>query len=249
MNIILETVNLSKNFGALQAVRKINLKVKEGSLHSIIGPNGAGKTTLFNLLTGFLKPSEGRILFRQRDITCYRPDQISKMGIGRSFQVPNIFPELTVLENVRIAVQSRTQLNYRPLTSLKKHDYLEKKAMELLEIVNISDKMQLRAKHLSHGEKKILDIAIALATNPRVLLLDEPTAGLVGDEIRRIVDLITQLSRCITVVLVEHNIDVVLSISDTISVLYYGAIIAEGSPYEIQTNREVQEIYLGGYQC
>jgi len=249
VNTILKTTGLYKNFGALQAVADVNIEVAEGNIHAVIGPNGAGKTTLFNLLTGFLRPSAGKIYFKENDITHYGPHRISKMGIGRSFQITSIFPELTVLENVRIAVQSRTSLNYRFLTSLNRYNRLANEALEVLETVNLADKFALPAKHLSHGEKRVLDIAIGLAIKPDLLLLDEPAAGLVGDEITRITNLIKNIANNVTVVLVEHNIDVVLSISDVISVLYYGSVIAEGSPQEIQSNKKVQEIYLGDYQC
>ncbi len=246
---ILKTLGLYKNFGALQAVMDVNIQVAKGSIHSIIGPNGAGKTTLFNLLTGFLKPSAGRIYFKEKDITNYEPHRISKMGISRSFQITSIFPELSVLENVRIAVQSRTHISYHFLTSLKKFKNLDNEAIKILEIVNLADKIELPAKYLSHGERKVLDIAIGMAIKPDILLLDEPMAGLVGDEITHIKNLIKDIVKIFTVVLVEHNIDVVLSISDTITVLYYGTVVAEGSPQEIQNNKKVQEIYLGDYRC
>jgi len=249
VNTILKTTGLYKNFGALQAVADVNIDVAEGNIHAIIGPNGAGKTTLFNLLTGFLKPSAGKIYFKENDITHCGPHRISKMGVGRSFQITSIFPELTVLENVRIAIQSRTSLSYRFLTSLKKFENLENEAITVLRTVNLADKIELPAKHLSHGEKRVLDIAIGLATKPYLLLLDEPAAGLVGDEITRITNLVKNIAKHVTVVLVEHNIDVVLSISDMITVLYYGAVVAEGTPQEIQMNKKVQEIYLGDYQC
>jgi branched-chain amino acid transport system ATP-binding protein len=249
MDSIIRTESLSKNFGALQAVIDVNLNVRPGVVHSIIGPNGAGKTTLFNLLTGFLKPSAGKIFLREKEITHLGPHTISKLGLGRSFQITSIFPELTVQENVRVAVQSRTKLSYRFLKSLNGLDALEDKACEVIAQVGLGDKGNLPAKHLSHGEKRILDIAIGLATNPELLLLDEPAAGLVGDEISRLTSLIRDISRDVTVVLVEHNIDVVLTISDVITVLYYGATVAEGSPQDIQKNEKVQEIYLGGYQC
>lgn len=248
MEYILETKDLAKNFGALQAVMDVNLNVEQGSIHSIIGPNGAGKTTLFNLLTGFLKPSSGKIFFKEKEITYLEPYKISKLGLGRSFQITSIFPELTVLENVRVAVQSRTNLSYRFMRSLKGLDALEVDARKVLEEVGLGDKISIPARHLSHGEKKILDIAIGLATQPELLLLDEPAAGLVGDEIFRVTGLIKNISKDVTVILVEHNIDVVLSISNIITVLYYGEIIAEGRPEEIQNNHKVQEIYLGDYQ-
>jgi branched-chain amino acid transport system ATP-binding protein len=249
MDPILRTESLSRNFGALQAVMNVNLLVRPGSVHSIIGPNGAGKTTLFNLLTGFLKPSAGKIFFKEEEITHLAPHRISRLGLGRSFQITSIFPELTVQENVRVAAQSRTKRSYHFLRSLSGLEGLEVAAQELLARVGLGDKGHLPAKHLSHGEKRILDIAIGLATKPGLLLLDEPAAGLVGDEINRLTGLISAISKEVTVVLVEHNIDVVLTISDVITVLYYGATIAEGTPQDIQKDEKVQEIYLGGHQC
>jgi branched-chain amino acid transport system ATP-binding protein len=249
MTAILRTERLSRNFGALQAVMNVNLRVGPGCIHSIIGPNGAGKTTLFNLLTGFLKPSAGRIFFKEAEITHLGPHRISRLGLGRSFQITSIFPELTVQENVRVAAQSRTKLCYHFLKSLRGLERLEEAARELLARVGLGEKGSLPAKHLSHGEKRILDIAIGLATKPDLLLLDEPAAGLVGDEINRLTGLIRDISKEVTIVLVEHNIDVVLTISDFITVLYYGAVVAEGTPQDIQKNAKVQEIYLGGQQC
>ena len=245
MESILETVNLSKNFGALQAVVDVNLKVTPGTIHSVIGPNGAGKTTLFNLLTGFLAPSSGRIAFGGRDITKFPAHKISRLGISRSFQITSIFPELSVRENIRIAVQSRTNRSYHFLESLGQKDGLAERSREVLERIGLRDKEDLPAKNLSHGEKRILDIGIGLSTNPKLLLLDEPASGLVGDEIRRVTSLIEDISSHVTVILVEHNIDVVLSISDRITVLYYGEVIAEGSPAEIRCDANVQEVYLG----
>ena len=223
----------------------MNLEVMEGSIHSVIGPNGAGKTTLFNLLTGFLKPSAGVIIFNGKEITGLPPEKISKLGVSRSFQITSIFPDLTVSENVRIALQSRTSMSYRFLKKLSIGDGLEERSREVLQQLGLREKADLPAKHLSHGEKRILDIGIGVATTPQLLLLDEPASGLVGDEIARVTNLVKEISSRVTVVLVEHNIDVVLSISDRITVLYYGGIIAEGSPDEIQSNAEVQEVYLG----
>lgn len=248
METILKTENLSKSFGALQAVLNVDLNIKKGTIHSIIGPNGAGKTTLFNLLTGFLRSSAGKIFFQDRDITRLQPYQISQFGIGRSFQITSIFNELTVRENIRIVLQSRTKSNYSFFNSMNGLRSLEEKAQEILNRIGFEDKGDLLARNLSHGEKRILDIGIGIASDPALLLLDEPASGLVGDEILRVTDLVRDISNYITIVLVEHNIDVVLSISDTITVLYYGEIIAEGKPEEIQNNEKVQEIYLGDYQ-
>lgn len=248
METILQTEDLSKSFGALQAVLNVDLNVNKGTIHSIIGPNGAGKTTLFNLLTGFLPSSTGKIYFHGRDITALQPYQISQLGIGRSFQITSIFPELTVHENIRIVLQSRTKSNYSLFNSMNGLSDLQDKAQQILKSIGLEDKWDLLAKNLSHGEKRILDIGIGLASEPELLLLDEPASGLVGDEIARVTDLVRNISNYVTIVLVEHNIDVVLSISNIITVLYYGEIIAEGKPEEIQDNEKVQEIYLGDYQ-
>lgn len=223
----------------------VDLKIRPGTIHSVIGPNGAGKTTLFNLLTGFLPASAGRILLRDRDITKLPPHRISRLGVSRSFQITSIFSELSVRENVRIALQSRTNMSYRFLKALGRNDELDEKSREVLSLIGLGEKENLPAKHLSHGEKRILDIGIGLATDPQLLLLDEPASGLVGDEVARVTSLVKDISTRVTVVLVEHNIDVVLSISDRITVLYYGEVMAEGSPEEIQGNTSVQEVYLG----
>ena len=245
MEPLLETRNLSKSFGALQAVTKVSLRVAKGTIHSVIGPNGAGKTTLFNLLTGFLVPTSGRITFQGKDITHLPAHKISRLGVSRSFQITSIFPDLSVTENVRIAIQSRTNMSYRFLKALSQNDDLEERSREILRKIGLQDKENLTARSLSYGEKRILDIGIGLSTSPELLLLDEPASGLVGDEIARVTNLIKEISSYVTVVLVEHNIDVVLSISDRISVLYYGEVIAEGSPEEVRSNANVQEVYLG----
>jgi branched-chain amino acid transport system ATP-binding protein len=249
MSFLLETVRLSKNFGALRAVLNVDLKVARGTIHSVIGPNGAGKTTLFNLLTGFLKPSSGVIAFDGREITGLPPPEISRRGISRSFQITSIFPELTVRENVRIALQSRTAMSYKFLKKLSGKDGLDEKSSAILAQIGLLEKESLPAKHLSHGEKRVLDIGIGVSTSPELLLLDEPASGLVGDEIVRVTNLVKQISGSVTVILVEHNIDVVLSISNRITVLSYGSVIAEGSPAEIQSNFKVQEVYLGTVTC
>jgi len=249
MSSLLETVHLSKKFGALAAVVNVNLKVARGTIHSVIGPNGAGKTTLFNLLTGFLKPSAGAIVFDGKEITGLPPHEISRRGMSRSFQITSIFPELSVGENVRIALQSRTGMSYKFLKRLTRGDGLQEKSNVILARIGLLEKAGLQAKHLSHGEKRVLDIGIGVATSPELLLLDEPASGLVGDEILRVTNLVKQISSSVTVILVEHNIDVVLSISNRITVLSYGGVIAEGSPADIQSNSKVQEVYLGTTTC
>jgi len=245
--IILETKDLCKNFGALRAVNIVNLQVAEGRVHSIIGPNGAGKTTLFNLLTGFLPTTHGKVFFNGAEITNLPPHRISKMGIARSFQITSIFPDLTVHENIRIAIQSRTKSNYRFLTHFRNIEGVGERLGRVLEEVGLAQKADTVTKNLSYGERRAVDIGIALATDPNLLLLDEPTSGMSEEESSRIIGLIKEISARLTVVLIEHNIDVVLSISDLVTVMHQGEVIAEGRPEEIQKNQRVQEAYLGGY--
>jgi len=244
---ILETKRLSKHFGALQAVHEVDFEVYQGEIHSIIGPNGAGKTTFFNLLTGFLLPTSGHIDYAGKEITGFSPHQISQLGIGRSFQIFSVFPDLSVLENVRIAIQARTKINYRFWSSLRNSGSFGEKAGEILVRIGLKDKQSVVARNLSSGEKRLLDIGIGLATEPKLLLLDEPTSGLAGHEISMIIGLIRAIVNPITIILIEHNIDMVLNISDKITVFNQGSIIAEGGPEEIQNNARVQEVYLGGY--
>ncbi len=244
---IIETKRLSKNFGALRAVNEVDLRVYPGQIHSIIGPNGAGKTTLFNLLTGFLSPSSGRISFKGSEITHLPSFAISRLGIGRSFQITSIFPDLTVFENIWIALQSRTKANYNFIISLRELRPLEEKAMQILQRLGLADKGAMPARNLSHGEKRILDIGISLSIDPSLLLLDEPASGLTGEEISRVIELVKDVADSLTIVLIEHNIDVVLSISDRITVLHQGSVIAEDDPDKIRKDPKVQEAYLGGY--
>jgi len=244
---ILETKSLSKNFGALRALNDVGLRVHPGQIHSIIGPNGAGKTTLFNLLNGFLLPTSGQIFFNGSEITNLPPYEISKQGIGRSFQITSIFPDLPVFENIRIAAQSRTKMSYRFLKSTRSLKSLEEKADQVLMKIGMEEKRGQLARNLSHGEKRILDIGIGLTTDPSLLLLDEPASGLAKEEISRVIELVKDLVNQITIILIEHNIDLVLSISDRITVLHQGSVIADDTPGQIQKDPRVQEAYLGGY--
>jgi branched-chain amino acid transport system ATP-binding protein len=244
---IIQTKRLSKNFGALRAVNDVDLKVYPGQIHSIIGPNGAGKTTLFNLLTGFLSPTSGKISFKGSEITYLPSFVISRLGIGRSFQITSIFPDLTVFENIWVALQSRTKANYNFIISLRGLRPLEEKTMQILQRIGLADKKAILARNLSHGEKRILDIGIGLSIDPSLLLLDEPASGLTGEEISRVIKLVKGAVGSVTIVLIEHNIDVVLSISDRITVLHQGSVIAEDYPDKIKKNPKVQEAYLGGY--
>lgn len=246
-NIILETKGLTKNFDGLRAVDGVDLQVRYGTIHSIIGPNGAGKTTLFNCLSGFEKPTEGRVLFMKKDITGIPSYHISHLGITRSFQITSIFSGLSVLENVRIALQSREKVNFNFFSSLKRLSGLEKRAEEILEMIGLQEFGSELAANLNYGSKRCLEIGIALGTDPTLLLFDEPTSGMDTEESVRIIDLIQNVASDKTVLLVEHNIDVVLKISQTITVLQQGRVIAQGTPMAIQSDALVQEAYLGGY--
>jgi branched-chain amino acid transport system ATP-binding protein len=244
---ILETQNLAKSFGALSAVKDVSLAVEAGSLHSVIGPNGAGKTTLFNLLTGTFPPSAGRILFDQKDITGTRAHRIAHLGLARSFQRTNVFPAFTLLENVWTAAfatgKSWRGLLYKPAMN---YPEVAERARQALSDVGLAEKAGHLAREISHGEQRQLELAIALAAAPRVLLLDEPAAGLSPEETRNMVALVRKLKGRYTIVLIEHKIDIIMSVSDRISVMHFGSLIAEGTPQEIQRNPEVRRAYLGG---
>jgi branched-chain amino acid transport system ATP-binding protein len=244
---LIRTEGLTKAFGALTAVNGVTLEVEEGSLHSVIGPNGAGKTTFFNLLTGQLAPTSGRIVYDGRDIAGTPPHEIAHLGIARSFQRTSIFPTLSILDNVWLAAFARHD-SWRGLAWRRADRYpaLTDKALGALKDVGLDAKAARPAREISHGEQRQLELAIALAASPRLLLLDEPAAGLSPDETQKMVALVRQLKGRYTIVLIEHKIDVVMSMSDRISVMHFGSVIAEGPPREIQRNAEVRRAYLGG---
>jgi len=245
--IILETVDVAKTFGGLAANQGISIKVPARTLRSVIGPNGAGKTTLFNLISGIYKPTAGRILFRGEDITGLPPHRIARKGIGRSFQITNLFPELTVLENVRLAAQARGRHSWHLWRSAESLRAYAEKAEEALTTVGLAHRARALARELAHGEKRKLEIAILLATDPVVMLLDEPTAGMSREEVPGIIEVIERIKaqRSRTILMVEHKMDIVLGISDAITVLAQGLVIAEGTPAEITANEDVQAAYLG----
>ena len=230
-------------FGGLTAVNNVSLSVPRGEIRAIIGPNGAGKSTFFNCLTGVLRPSSGRILFNGEDITGLPPDRISRKGIARSYQITNILPGATVLENVRIAAQSRHH-GWSLLSHHRAFGDLIARAQRVLEAVALREKEEELAANLSHGEQRNLEIGIALATEPRLLCLDEPTAGMSLTETHATVDLIRRIARDLTILIVEHDMEVVMGLAQTITVLHYGEVLAEGTPVEIQDNPRVQEVYL-----
>lgn len=245
--IILETRNLRKDFGGLVAVANVSIKVNANSLHSIIGPNGAGKTTLFNLLSGNLKPTAGHVIFKGRDITHLPPHRTAHLGIGRSFQITNVFPNLTVLENVRLAAQALGRDSLKFWRHYQHFGQYEERALEILDQVALTEQAQLPARALPHGGQRKLEMAILLAGDPELLLLDEPTAGMAREEIPRLMEVIQQIRQRgdKTLMLVEHKMDLVMNVSDRITVMHQGQILAEGAPSEIAANQTVQSAYLG----
>jgi branched-chain amino acid transport system ATP-binding protein len=244
---VLETKNLSKAFGALTAVNDVSLGIEAGTLHSIIGPNGAGKTTLFNLLTGAAAPSSGRILFDGRDITGTPAHRVAHLGLARSFQRTNVFPAFSLLDNVWVAAFA-CGASWKGLMWRRTDRYPEVRARALAALadVGLADKAGESVREVSHGEQRQLELAIALAAAPRVLLLDEPAAGLSPEETKKLVALVRALKGRYTIVLIEHKMDIIMSVSDRISVMHFGSLIAEGTPAEIQKNPEVRRAYLGG---
>ena len=243
---ILEAVGISKHFGGLMANDNVSFMVEEGKITSIIGPNGAGKTTLFNLLTGLHRPDKGQVIFDGQDISGWPIHKIVNLGIVRSFQVLNIFNEISPAENIRLAVQSRKKrsLNFfRPTTGFAD---INQETDEVLDEIGLTAVKDLPTKTLSYGDKRVLEIGIAMASKPRLLLMDEPTSGLPTSETERIKKFIKKISTRLTVLVIEHDMDIVLTISDVIIVLHQGRVIAQGAPAEIKANDEVQEAYLGG---
>ncbi|HEU4369093.1 MAG TPA: ABC transporter ATP-binding protein [Methylomirabilota bacterium] len=241
---LLRTERLTRAFGSLIAVDRVDVTIAKGELRSIIGPNGAGKTTFFRLISGEMAPSSGRIFFDGRDITGLPQHTVVRLGIAKSYQITNVFPHLSVHENVRVAAQGHA----RSFNFWSRADRLREvhdRATALLQTVGLGPKRDLLAAHLSHGEKRHLEIGIALASNPALLLLDEPTAGMSPEETGETMRLIRELAAGRTVILVEHKMKVVMKISDRITVLHQGQILAEGTPEEIRANDRVQQTYLG----
>jgi branched-chain amino acid transport system ATP-binding protein len=244
--MLLKTVELSRNFGSLQAVQRVNLEIEEGKPYSIIGPNGAGKTTLFNLITGNLASTSGSIIFRGQVINGLKPYQISQLGIGRSFQINNFFPRLTVFENLRLAFQSRLPARFNMFKDIRRYKEINEKTEAILMKIGLIQSSRKSAESLSHGEKRLLEIGIGLATDPVLLLLDEPTSGLTPEETVKMIDFIQALSQKLTIVLIEHKMNVVMSISNQVIVMHQGTIISRGNPVEVQEDPEVKRAYLGG---
>lgn len=248
MEPILHTENLTIKFGGQTAVDNVNFEMPEKHFKSIIGPNGAGKTTFFNLISGELKPTSGDVFFRGESLSGKSSVARTRKGLGRSFQITNVFPNLTVIENVRLAVQSREKIRYQFFRHFTSYKDLHVEAERLLDIVLLSSKANAFATQLSHGEKRKLEIAMLLALDTEVLLLDEPTAGMSLEEVPAILDVIKQIKQTgeRTILLIEHKMDMIMDLSDSIAVLFNGRLLADGTPTDIMNNEIVQHAYLGG---
>jgi len=245
---IFETINLRKTFGALVAVDNVNIKVRRNTLHAIIGPNGAGKTTFFNLLSGNIEPTGGKVLYKGRDITHQPVHRTIHYGVGRSFQITNIFPNLTVYENIRLASQALGADNFKFWKSAGAFKRYDDRTWEVLHQVGLQDRALSPARALPHGDQRKLELGMILAPEPEVLLLDEPTAGMASEQVPQLIALIQEIQQKgdKTVMLVEHNMNVVMSVSDMITVMHQGAVLAEGTPAQIASDSDVQTAYLGG---
>jgi branched-chain amino acid transport system ATP-binding protein len=246
---ILTTQRLTKDFGGLRAVDSVTLDIGQRKLTSVIGPNGAGKTTLYNLVTGLIKPDSGRIIFNGEDITHLPIHKIVKKGISRSFQILNLFNELTLFENVWLGVQSQQGHGPELFSNPDKFNSVKEETYRIIREIGLSGKEEVPVKLLSYGDRRILEITISLTAKPSLLLLDEPTSGLMSEDRKRISEFMKKLSSQLTLIVVEHDMDVVLSISDHIVVMHQGKILAQGTPDEIRGNDKVQEAYLGGQYC
>ena len=242
---ILETHGLTKEFAGFVAVSDVNLRVKRGTIHALIGPNGAGKTTCFNLLTKFLQPSRGQILYKGQDITAMAPADVARLGLVRSFQISAVFPHLTALENVRVALQRQHGSSFDFWRSKSALDRFNNRARELLEDVGLSDFANTPAGEMPYGRKRALEIATTLALDPEMMLLDEPMAGMGHEDIDKVAALIKRISQKYTILMVEHNLNVVAHLSDTITVLTRGKVLAEGDYATLTKHPQVKEAYLG----
>ena len=246
MDYVLEAEGLTKQFSGFRAVSNVSLKLERGTIHALIGPNGAGKTTCFNLLTKFLEPTEGAIRLNGRDITGLSSDAVARLGMVRSFQISATFPNLTVLENVRLAVQRQRGDSFDFWRSKSVLRELESKALDLIEAVGLEDYVDIKAAELPYGRKRALELATTLALDPEVLLLDEPTAGMGHEDVGRITDLIRRVSKGRTTLMVEHNLGVVADLCDRITVLTRGEVLATGDYATVSKDPRVIESYIGG---
>ncbi|MCG6881815.1 MAG: ABC transporter ATP-binding protein [Deltaproteobacteria bacterium] len=244
---MLEVSDLHKSFGKTQIINGINLGVPEKERHAVIGPNGAGKTTFFHLLTGNYKPDRGKILFNHKNITGLPPHKINRLGLSRSFQITNVFPGLSVLENIRQVVLSRHRVRFNFYSNVNRMTRINRESMEILEDIGLQDERDELAGELSYGQQRALEIGLTLASEPKMILLDEPTAGMSMDETRDAVRLIDRLTRDKTLIIIEHDMEVVFSLADKITVIYYGEVLVSGLPEEIRGHKKVKEAYLGDH--
>jgi branched-chain amino acid transport system ATP-binding protein len=240
---ILRTEELTMRFGGLTAVNRVSIAIERGEIRAIIGPNGAGKSTFFNCITGVLKPTSGRVILNGEDVAGLPPNKVSHKGLARSYQITNILPGASVLENVRVAAQSRRHAWNMVRNRLSLPDVVDR-ARAVLDAVGLLPDEDELAANLSHGAQRNLEIGIALATEPELLCLDEPTAGMSVSETRSTVELVRRIAKDLTIVIVEHDMEVVMGLAKTITVLHYGEVLAEGTPAQIQANQRVQEVYL-----
>jgi len=242
---ILETKALCHDFSGLQVLMDVNLEIKEGERHAIIGPNGAGKTTLFNVITGTYKPSEGEVLFKNKEITGFPPHKLVRLGMGRSFQITSTFTWLTAFQNIRMGILSKRGIRFNFFHFLDKMDDVTRETDAVLKRINLDGERDIPANMLSYGKSRSLEISMALATDPDLVMLDEPTAGMSVDETHNAVELIRRLTEGKTMVIIEHDMEVVFSLADRITVLHLGGILASGPPDEIKDNQAVKDAYLG----
>ena len=242
---ILETQGLCHDFGGLQVLSHVHLQVKEGERHAIIGPNGAGKTTLFNIITGTYRPRKGKILFRGKDITGARPHALTRQGMGRSFQILSTLPRLTAFQNLRLAILSKRGVRFNLVRSVDRMKSIQEETEEVLRQIRLEEERDIPAAYLSHGKHRSLEVGLALATDPDLVMLDEPTSGMSRDETHHAIELIRSLTEGKTMVIIEHDMDVVFSLADRITVLHHGEVLACGTPQQIRDNPAVRDAYLG----
>jgi branched-chain amino acid transport system ATP-binding protein len=242
---ILETKGIYHDFSGLEVLFNINLEVEEGERHAIIGPNGAGKTTLFNVITGTYMPSSGQVFFKGNEITGFKPHQLARIGMGRSFQITSTFSKLTAFQNIRMGILSKRGIRFNLFRRADKMQAITEETDELLNRINLTEERDVPADLLSYGKHRSLEVSMAMSTDPELVMLDEPTAGMSRDETHNAVELIRRLTEGKTMVIIEHDMDVVFSLADRITVLHLGKILAVGPPEEIKENQEVKDAYLG----
>ncbi|UCH23098.1 MAG: ABC transporter ATP-binding protein [Deltaproteobacteria bacterium] len=242
---ILETRAITHDFSGLQVLLDVNLEVKAGERHAIIGPNGAGKTTLFNVITGTYRPSEGEVFFKGKDITGFKPHKLVRLGMGRSFQITSTFSRMTAFQNIRMGILSKRGIRFNMFRILDKMQDVTAETDEVLKRINLDGERNVPAGMLSYGKSRSLEISMAMATDPELVMLDEPTAGMSKDETHHAVELIRRLTEGKTLVIIEHDMDVVFSLADRITVLHLGTILASGAPADIRADQAVKDAYLG----